>query len=236
MSKAVVLLSGGQDSTTILGKALHDGFEVSAIGFDYGQRHKVELQQAQIIADALKVPYKILNIQSFGELVSSALTGNGKVTDLHTHAHIAHSGVPNSFVPNRNAVLLTLAHAYAQEVGADTIFAGMCQTDYSGYPDCRSVFISQLESALNTGYMTHIRIVTPLMWMTKAETFKMAQENMVLDAVLELSHTCYEGNHTDRHDWGYGCGECPACKLRANGYAEYLKMINIADGRPLGNY
>lgn len=224
MTKAVVLLSGGQDSVTILGLAIKNGFECFALGFDYGQRHKVELSQAKKIADTLEVPYRVIDIRSFGELVTSALSGTGSFGVPHARMQ----GVPSSFVPNRNALLLTLAHAYAQEVGAEVVFGGMCQTDYSGYPDCRRAFIEGMQNVLNHGYQTHIQFVTPLMWLTKAETFKMAEESGVLELVVSESHTCYEGNHDDFHEWGYGCGKCPACLLRAKGWEEYKQMGQLA--------
>jgi 7-cyano-7-deazaguanine synthase len=239
--RAVICLSGGQDSTTILGKALHDGFECFAIGFDYGQRHKIELEQAAKIAAALNVPYQVLDIKSFGKLVTSALARPDGTFGV---PHERMASVPSSFVPNRNAVILTLAHAYAQEVGAEVVFGGMCETDYSGYPDCREVFINSLENALNIGYLTKIKFITPLMHLNKAATFKMAEECGVLDLVIEESHTCYKGVRQDwvepfadqphYHDWGHGCGECPACDLRANGWAEYKAMEHIAEGRVTG--
>jgi 7-cyano-7-deazaguanine synthase len=218
MSKAIVLFSGGQDSTTILGMALANGYEVLALGFDYGQRHLVELLQAKKIAAKLNVPYEILNLRALGSMVSSALTNE---TDAVADPHSRMTGVPNSFVPNRNALLLTFAHAYAQEKGADTVIGGMCQTDYSGYPDCRQQFIVALENALNIGYQTNIHFATPLMYLNKAETFAAAKEAGVLDEVLTMSHTCYEGDRQLSHEWGAGCGECPACKLRANGWEQY---------------
>lgn len=225
--KAVICLSGGQDSTTLLGKALHDGFECFAIGFDYGQRHKIELDQAAKIAASLRVPYQVLDIKSFGKLVTSALAREEGTFGV---PHERMASVPSSFVPNRNAVILTLAHAYAQEVGADVVFGGMCETDYSGYPDCREVFIDALEKALNIGYLTDIAFVTPLMHLNKAATFRMAAEVGVLDQVLDLSHTCYEGNHNDKHEWGYGCGKCPACELRKSGWEDYREMVDIGYG------
>jgi 7-cyano-7-deazaguanine synthase len=242
--RAVVCLSGGQDSTTILGKALHDGFECFAIGFDYGQRHRIELEQAAKIAAALNVPYQVLDIKSFGKLVTSALARQEGTFGV---PHERMASVPSSFVPNRNAVILTLAHAYTQEVGAEVVFGGMCETDYSGYPDCREVFINSLENALNIGYLTKIKFITPLMHLNKAATFKMAEECGVLDLVIEESHTCYNGVRNDKADdtgrgfvsvprfeWGHGCGECPACELRAKGWDEYKAMEHIAEGRVTG--
>lgn len=242
--KALVVFSGGQDSTTILAHALHLGFECEAIGFNYGQKHVVELEQAKKIAAKLNVPYKIVDMKAFGELVASgsALVGDGggmNVNDASPMKHMS-TEVHASFVPNRNAMMLTMAHGYAQIIGADTLWTGVCQTDYSGYPDCRKVFIDALESALNTGYETNIQIITPLMFATKAQTFKMAEDAQALDLVLEESHTCYNGvragrtNYSKylgiiaRHEWGHGCGECPACALRAKGWKEYTEMVRIA--------
>jgi 7-cyano-7-deazaguanine synthase len=233
--KAVVCFSGGQDSTTILGKSLYDGFETYAIGFDYGQRHAVELQQAAKIAKALNVPYEVLDIKSFGQLVTSNLARDSGTFGI---PHARMKDVPSSFVPNRNAVILTLAHAYAQEIGAEVVFGGMCETDYSGYPDCREEFVNALEKALNIGYKTDIAFVTPLMHMNKAATFEMAKGVGVLELVLNESHTCYNGVRQEsyddadgatsyRHEWGHGCGACPACELRAKGWEEYKNLRHI---------
>lgn len=243
MSKAIIVFSGGQDSTTVLGMARHMGYECHAIGFDYGQKHAVELQQAQKIADKLGVDYRIVNMREFGALVAghSALIGSGCGLTVNDQSPLDHmpKGIPASFVPNRNAMMLTLAHGYAQIMGADSIWTGVCQTDYSGYPDCRDLFIRSLEAALNTGYQTNIKIVTPLMFATKGETFKLADEAHVLDLVLEESHTCYNGvrdfigevngRRTEGvyHEWGHGCGKCPACELRAKGWADFKNMTRI---------
>lgn len=237
MSKAVIVFSGGQDSTTVLGKALHDGFECFAIAFDYGQKHSVELNQAEKIARSLNVPLKVVDLTEFGSLVGS------KSALLHSGQQVGEKSLladnlPASFVPNRNAMFLTMAHGYAQIVGAETVWTGVCQTDYSGYPDCRDAFVQALECALNIGYQTDISIITPLMHLTKAETFKLAQECGVLDLVIEESHTCYNGVRDEtepfsglrrpyRHEWGHGCGECPACALRAKGWEEFKAMKRI---------
>lgn len=216
---AVVVLSGGQDSVTCLGIANKLFDEVHAITFNYGQKHIVEIMQARKICDELGVNHVVHEIESLRMLNDSALI-NGNGADV-SEAHHANDKLPASFVPNRNALLLTIAHAFAQKVGADTLLTGVCETDFSGYPDCREVFIGMLERTLNIGYQTNIRIMRPLMHLDKAQTFALAQEAGVLDLVLEKSHTCYNGNHTDQHDWGYGCGKCPACEIRANGYAKF---------------
>lgn len=228
MSKILVVLSGGQDSVTCLGLALQEALEkrveqseyttVEAIGFRYGQKHEVELFCAGTLCSRLGVPFVIHEIPSLSILGDSALTTDGDVSQQHHRS----ANLPASFVPNRNALFLTIAHAYAQKIGADKIVTGVCQTDYSGYPDCRAEFIWKLQDALNTGYQTSIVIDTPLMHLTKAETFQVADECGFLETVINDSHTCYNGDRSVKHDWGFGCGKCPACELRAKGYAEFL--------------
>lgn len=219
---AVVVLSGGQDSVTCLGLALAHYAKVYAVGFSYQQKHKVELYCADSICSKYDVNFSVFEIPALAGLNDSALIrGNGQ--DVNGK-HPANDKLPASFVPNRNALFLTTAHALAQKVGADHIITGVCETDFSGYPDCRQVFITALESALNIGYETDIRILTPLMNLSKAETFKLAEDVDFLDVVINDSHTCYNGNHgeEDRHEWGYGCGKCPACDLRKKGFEEFL--------------
>lgn len=214
---AVVVLSGGQDSVTCLGWALARFKTIYAISFDYGQRHKVELECAAKVCEMFNVPHQIMDLSVLGKMVTTNLVGDGDVSQAHPH----NKDLPASFVPCRNALMLTMAHGYAQELGASQLVTGVCQTDYSGYPDCRDEFVTKLAGALNTGYLTDIKITTPLMFKTKAETFKLAEEVGFLDVVLDYSHTCYVGDHEKRHDWGYGCGECPACQIRAKGYEEF---------------
>ena len=215
----LVVLSGGQDSITCLGLALSMYATVRAISFNYNQRHAVELECAREVCRRHGVEHRIVELGPLlASLVTSALTGVGDVGQPHAYK----PGLPSSFVPGRNALFLTLAHAHAQEVGASIVMTGVCQTDYSGYPDCRDSFIKALAYALNIGYETKISIVTPLMFSTKAETFALAKEVGFLDEVLEHSHTCYRGDHEHRHDWGYGCGDCPACELRKKGYDEWV--------------
>ena len=226
---AVVVLSGGQDSVTCLGLALRNFKEVHAVGFDYNQKHSVELQCAAKVCKGYGVPFQVFTIPALATLNDSALIRGG---DTNVNAeHPSNSNLPASFVPNRNALFLTTAHAVAQKVGASAIITGVCETDFSGYPDCRQVFITALESTLNIGYATDIRIMTPLMALDKAETFKLAEDVDFLDAVLNDSHTCYNGNHSesDRHDWGYGCGQCPACELRAKGWNTFLEGVKDID-------
>lgn len=217
---AIVVLSGGQDSMTVLAKARSECARVDAITFDYGQRHDIEMDCAAMICARWNVKFDIYRLGFLSKLVKSALL------DSHSDVSAKHprlSHLPASFVPSRNAMFLTIAHAIAQERGADRVYAGMCQTDYSGYPDCRDRFIDALQKALNIGYESDIAFHTPLMYLNKAETFEMAEKLDCLPEILELSHTCYNGKRDaeHRHDWGYGCGECPACQLRAKGWAAY---------------
>lgn len=216
---AVVVLSGGQDSVTCLGLALAVARTVRAIAFDYGQRHAVELTCAANICYKHNVPLEIVDVSCLGSIVTSALTGEGSVSAPHAYK----PGLPASFVPARNALFLTLAHAYAQERQADALYTGVCQTDYSGYPDCRDTFVRLLATTLNVGYESNIAIRTPMMFLNKAQTFYLADRIGFLDDVLEMSHTCYNGDHQHSHEWGYGCGECPACKIRAAGYAQFAE-------------
>lgn len=222
MKKAVVIFSGGQDSTTCLGWALNRFDEVVAIGFKYGQKHKIEIEQGKCIADELGVEFHVIDISFFGDLVDSALTHNGDVNEQHSRL----KSLPASFVPNRNSLFITLAHAFAQKIGADTLVTGVCQTDYSGYPDCRQVFINEIQTALNLGSESDIEIKTPLMYLNKAETFALAEKEDVIDLVIAYSHTCYNGDRTF-NEWGHGCGECPACKLRKKGYEEFIGDKNV---------
>lgn len=219
----LVVLSGGQDSVTCLGLALHLYEKVSAISFHYNQRHAIELEQAALLCHSLQVPQKVVHIGNMlKDLVTSALTGDGEVGQPHAYK----PGLPSSFVPGRNALFLTLAHAHAQEIEADHLMTGVCQTDYSGYPDCRLEFIEALAKALNLGYQTDIKILTPLMYLTKAHTFALASEIGFLDNVIQHSRTCYIGVENIMYPWGYGCGECPACKLRWDGYEEFRLIAN----------
>lgn len=219
---AVLVLSGGQDSVTCLGLALAEYEEVHCITFSYGQKHAIEIEQAKIICKLFDIPLTVMNIPMLNELGDSALiehnsTGNNDVTKPHHR----NPDLPASFVPNRNALFLTTAHAFAQKVGAKTVITGVCETDYSGYPDCREQFVICLADALNVGYQTDIEIRTPLMFLNKAQTFALAESYGFLEIVLEHSHTCYNGDRSISHQWGKGCGKCPACDLRAKGFAEY---------------
>ncbi len=228
LDPAVVVLSGGQDSITCLYLALSRHAQVYAVSFLYGQKHRTELIQAAKVADRESVPHSMLDLSFFGAMVTSELVNDSGDT---TQPHPYKPGLPASFVPNRNALFLTLAHAQAQEMRAKYIYTGVCQTDFSGYPDCREEFIQAFEQSLNIGYETDIRILTPMMHLDKADTFAMARDLGCLDAILEDSHTCYNGDRSVRHEWGYGCGNCPACVIRKRGYTEFVARVAEAGGQ-----
>jgi 7-cyano-7-deazaguanine synthase len=215
--KAVVIFSGGQDSTTCLYWAISKfGKEnVETITFNYGQKHSIELEQSNKICLNEGIKQTVIDISFLDTLVESALTSNGDVNKLNN------KGLPSSFVPNRNQLFITLAHSYAQKIGAEHLITGVCQTDYSGYPDCRQEFIELIQEASNYGSQATILIHTPLMYLTKAQTWKLAQDLGCLEKVIIDSHTCYNGDREHLHEWGYGCGECPACKLREKGFNEF---------------
>lgn len=224
--KALVVLSGGQDSTTCLGIAMAKHETVEAITFLYGQRHAIELQCAQALTAKHKINHKIVELPFMEGLVRSALLTTGADADKVNPVSSEHPdkpGLPASFVPNRNAIFLTLAHAWAQTIGAQYIYTGVCETDFSGYPDCRDVFVRGLNTVLDVGAQTSTVIATPLMHINKAQTFALAAQYGFLSDVLELSHTCYNGDHATKHAWGYGCGTCPACLLRAAGWDRFRR-------------
>lgn len=206
MSNSIVVLSGGQDSTTCLYWALSEFSQVSSITFDYGQRHRIEIDAAIKIAELAGVSNEILPINTFEKLGGNSLTGKEDVDSSSANGEL-----PNSFVPGRNIIFLTFAAAYAYQRGIKDIVTGVCQTDYSGYPDCRKNTIEALQVAVNLGMEYQVEIHTPLMWMTKAETVHFAKEVGALDA-LAWSHTCYNGKVPP-------CGNCPACELRAKGFS-----------------
>ena len=226
-SRALVLFSGGQDSTTCLFWALAPaplggGFaHVEAIGFDYGQKHAVEIRQARQIADAAGIPFEVKDLS--GLLAGSSLTEHDKDS---RDAHDLAPDLPASFVPGRNALFLTLAAAHGYLRGISQLVGGMCQTDDAGYPDCRLGFVQSQETTLRLALDADVQIATPLMRLTKAETWKLAADLGtvrgldVLDTVRELSHTDYNGDRSERHAWGYGRLDNPASVLRAKGYAE----------------
>jgi 7-cyano-7-deazaguanine synthase len=218
-SNALIVFSGGQDSTTCLGWAKNRFDYIETITFDYGQKHSIEIQQAVKIAKILNVKNTILHIDAFSELNDSALLE--KSTLQMSGKHQSRPSLPASFVPNRNAIFFTLAHAFAQKMDIDNIIIGVNQTDYSGYPDCREEFIKSLEISLNLGSDSNIKFYYPLIFLTKAQTFQLSKDESVLDIVLNYSHTCYNGEHTTKYDWGYGCGQCPACILRKQGFKDF---------------
>jgi 7-cyano-7-deazaguanine synthase len=224
---ALVLFSGGQDSTVCLAWALERFARVETIGFDYGQRHAVELAQRPRLRDkiaALRAEWAgrlgedhVLKLDALGAISDTALTRD-------TTIEMAASGLPTTFVPGRNLIFLNFAGALAYRRALRHLVAGMCETDYSGYPDCRDDTIKAMQVALGLGMERRFVIHTPLMWIDKAATFALAEEiggRPFLEVVIEDTHSCYLGDRLQRHDWGYGCGECPACKLRAEGFARF---------------
>ncbi|ELJ8480915.1 7-cyano-7-deazaguanine synthase QueC [Vibrio cholerae] len=213
MKKAVVVFSGGQDSTTCLVQALKEFDEVHAITFDYGQRHKLEIEVAQQLAKQLGVTaHKVMDVSLLNELAISSLTRD----DIPVSHELQANGLPNSFVPGRNILFLTLAGIYAYQIGATTVITGVCETDFSGYPDCRDEFVQAMNQALAKGMDLPLMIRTPLMWLNKAETWALADQLGALDLVRHQTLTCYNGLIGD------GCGECPACGLRQAGLKAYL--------------
>jgi 7-cyano-7-deazaguanine synthase len=222
-----VLFSGGQDSTTCLAWALERFERVETVGFDYRQRNGVELDVRPRVRAALLEAFPrwagrlgedhVLDLAALAEISDSAMTRDVAITARA-------DGLPNTFVPGRNLLFLTFAAALAYRRGIQTLVAGMCQTDFSGYPDCRDETIKALGVALNLGMATQLVIETPLMWIDKAASWRLARElggETLVDIVREETHTCYEGDRTHRHEWGWGCGVCPACSLRAAGYAAF---------------
>ena len=224
---ALVLFSGGQDSTTCLAWALERYERVETIGFDYGQRHRVELECRPVILAELRRRFgrwaarlgedHLLNLDVLRQLGATAMTHDVEIT-------LECSGLPSTFVPGRNIVFFTLAAAIAYRRDMRTLVGGMCETDFSGYPDCRDDTIKAVQVALGLGMDTRFTLETPLMWIDKAGAWAMAEAlggDALLEIVVENTHTCYLGDREHRHDWGYGCGGCPACKLRSEGFAKY---------------
>jgi len=225
---ALVLFSGGQDSATCLAWALERFGRVETIGFDYGQRHAIELTvRPQLLEDmrALDPAWR----ERLGEdhMVDLSLIGAISDTALTRDVEIAmqDNGLPNTFVPGRNLLFMTVAATLAYRRGLNVLVGGMCETDFSGYPDCRDDTMKALQVALNLGMNTRTRLETPLMWIDKAQTWELASA-LGGDALVNLirtgTHTCYLGERGDLHDWGYGCGKCPACELRARGYRQFV--------------
>jgi 7-cyano-7-deazaguanine synthase len=225
--KALVLFSGGQDSATCLAWALQRYAHVETIGFDYGQRHRVELDWRLTFLANLRAAFPewaprlgddhVLDLGLLGQISDTALTQDKKIA-------FERSGLPNTFVPGRNLLFFTFAAAVAYRRGITVLVGGMCETDYSGYPDCRDDTLKSLQVTLGLGLDQRLVIETPLMWIDKARTWALA-EQLGGDALVGLirrdTHTCYVGDHATLHEWGYGCGQCPACELRARGYEKY---------------
>ena len=225
--KALVLFSGGQDSTACLAWALDRYAHVETIGFDYGQRHRVELEcrgnvRRELIAQFPAWSAKLgddhlLDLSLLGQISDTALTE-------HRAIEMQANGLPNTFVPGRNLLFLTFAATVAYRRGASVLVGGMCETDFSGYPDCRDNTLKALQVALSLGLDAPMTVETPLMFITKAETWALTEAlgGAALNAlVVEYTHTCYLGDRSTRHAWGYGCGTCPACELRARGFNEF---------------
>ena len=224
---ALVLFSGGQDSTTCLAWALERYERVETIGFDYGQRHAVELAcrgpirgrlgEASSTWAARLGDDHLLDATVIAGIGATALTSEAAIT-------MDERGLPTTFVPGRNLLFLVLAGAVAARRDLGAIVGGMCETDFSGYPDCRDDTIKAMQLALNLGMDRRFALETPLMWLDKAATWRMAEAiggTVLVDVIREETHSCYLGDRVHRHDWGYGCGACPACDLRARGYARY---------------
>ncbi|MEZ5644835.1 MAG: 7-cyano-7-deazaguanine synthase QueC [Burkholderiaceae bacterium] len=226
---AIVLFSGGQDSTTCLAWALDRYEHVETVGFDYGQTHRVELDCRLTVLSRMRSGFPqwagrlgedhLLDIGVLGEISDTALTQEAEIV-------MQADGLPNTFVPGRNLLFLTLAAALGYRRGCGVLVGGMCETDYSGYPDCRDNTMKAMQLALSLGIARPVQIETPLMWLDKAATWDLASRlggAALVDLIREDTHTCYRGDRTHRHPWGYGCGACPACGLRAVGYEKWLR-------------
>ncbi|WP_071461198.1 7-cyano-7-deazaguanine synthase QueC [Bacillus massilinigeriensis] len=211
--KAVVVFSGGQDSTTCLFWALEKFGEVEAVTFDYNQRHRLEIECAKEIAETFGIVHHVLDMSLLNQLAPNALTRTDIMVEDGTNGEL-----PSTFVPGRNLVFLSFAGILARQVRARHIVTGVCETDFSGYPDCRDVFVKSLNVALNLSMDDQFVIHTPLMWLDKAETWQLADDLGWLSFVREKTLTCYNGIISD------GCGQCPACRLRQNGLKEYLSF------------
>lgn len=227
---ALVLFSGGQDSTVCLAWALDRYERVETVGFDYGQRHSVELQARAAVRTGIAEQFPewasrlgedhMLDMGGFGAVAESALTADRAI-------EMTDRGLPSTFVPGRNLVFFVYAAALADRRGLNALVGGMCETDFSGYPDCRRDTLDAMQKALNLGMAQDFVIETPLMWMTKAETWALAKDlggEALVELIVDDSHTCYLGVREARHPWGYGCGTCPACELRARGWEGWVEQ------------
>lgn len=224
---ALVLFSGGQDSTVCLAWALSRHARVETVGFDYGQRHHVELDCRPAVRAELRRAFPhwaerlgddhLLDLSLLGQISDTALT-QARAIEMQAN------GLPNTFVPGRNLLFLGVAAALAYRRGASVLVGGMCETDYSGYPDCRDNTLKALQVALSLGLDTPMTVQTPLMWLNKAQTWTLAERlggRPLVELIVERTHTCYLGERSARHAWGWGCAQCPACELRARGHADY---------------
>ena len=227
-SRALVLFSGGQDSTTCLALALSKYTHVETVAFDYGQRHRVELEARLQVLSRIKAQFPhwaeklgedhLLDLSVLGQVSETSLT-----RDMEFKMEA--SGLPNTFVPGRNLLFLTLAAALAYRRDLEVIVTGVCETDFSGYPDCRDDSMKAMQLALSLGMDKRYLIETPLMWIDKAQTWQLAQQlggQALVDLIIEHTHTCYLGDRIHRHAWGYGCALCPACLLRARGLGAFV--------------
>ena len=228
-TKALVLFSGGQDSTTCLAWALERYEHVETIGFDYGQRHRIELECRLNILQEVRNRFPnwakrlgedhVLDLKLLGQISDTAMIAEKTI-------EFEKNGLPNTFVPGRNLLFLTFAATIAYRRGLTVLVGGMCETDYSGYPDCRDNTLKATQVALSLGMDAPVIIETPLMWLDKAQTWRLA-ENLggqdFVSLIQEESHTCYLGTRQQKHEWGYGCGTCPACELRKTGYEQYIQ-------------
>ncbi len=228
---ALVLFSGGQDSTVCLAYALERFDHVETIGFTYGQRHDIEMQCRQTIREKLCACFPDWTLK-LGEDHACDLSALGQISETsltrETEIKVSESGLPDTFVPGRNLMFLTMAGALAWRRGIGTLVGGMCETDYSGYPDCRRGTMDAQQLTLARGMDRPFVIDTPLMWLDKSETWDMANDlggQMLVDLIIEETHTCYLGDREHKHDWGYGCGTCPACELRASGWQKWRKTV-----------
>ena len=225
--RALVLFSGGQDSTACLAWALERYAHVETIGFDYGQRHSVELECRLHVRAALHTQFPrwarklsddhLLDLSLLGQISDTALTDE-RTIEMNAQ------GLPNTFVPGRNLMFFNLAAAVAYRRGLSVLVGGMCETDFSGYPDCRDNTLRALQVAISLGLDAPMTIETPIMWLDKAQTWALAEQlggEALIDLTVEHTHTCYVGDRTHRHAWGYGCGLCPACDLRREGYRDW---------------
>jgi 7-cyano-7-deazaguanine synthase len=224
---ALVLFSGGQDSATCLAWALSRYAKVETIGFDYGQRHAIELTVRPTLLQKMRAlspewaarlgEDHMIDLSLLAQISDTALTRNVEIA-------MQENGLPNTFVPGRNLLFMTVAATLAYRRGLDVLVGGMCETDFSGYPDCRDDTMKALQVALNLGMATRLKLETPLMWIDKAATWRLAKDlggQQLVDLIRAESHTCYLGERGALHDWGYGCGKCPACELRARGYRQF---------------